>query len=104
MTINTEHGTYENVFLRIGEYLADNSVAVQAWNREGAIASLTVCLRDKDLEEGEAYIDTNNCPWALDFIEKEGLGKRTGKIGKSGYCLYPVVEFDMNKLEKEAGL
>lgn len=53
--------------------------------------------------EGEAYIDTNNCPWAVEFIEKEGLGKRTGRMGRSGYCTYPVVKFDMEKVkEKEA--
>lgn len=45
----------------------------------------------------------NNCPWAIEFIEKEGLGMRTGRTGCSGYCTYPVVKFDMAKVrEKEA--
>lgn len=104
MTLRTTFGTYENVFLQVGKYQADNSVAIRAQNQQdGPIATLTVCLCDKSLSEGEAYIDTNNCPWAVEFIEKEGLGKRTGRTGRSGYCTYPVVKFDMAKVrEKEA--
>ena len=103
MTLRTTFGVYTDVYLQVGKYRADDSVAVQAWNRQdGCIATLTVCLCDRSLGEDEAYIDTNNCPWAVDFIEQEGLGKRTGRTGKSGYCTYPVVKFDMEKVrEKE---
>lgn len=103
MTLQTTFGTYENVFLNVGRYQADNSVAIQVWNQQdGPIATLTVCLCDRRLDDGEAYINTNNCPWAVEFIEKEGLGKRTGSMGHSGYCTYPVVKFDMVKVrEKE---
>lgn len=102
MTLRTRYEVYEGVYLQIGKYAADNSVAIQAWNREdGPIATLTVCLCDRRLGEGEAYVDTNNCPWAVDFIEKEGLGKRTGRVGLSGYCIYPVVKFDMKKVKEK---
>lgn len=103
MILRTAYRVYEGVYLRVGKYQADDSVAIQAWNRQdGPIATLTVCLCDKSLGEGEAYVDTNNCPWAVDFIEKEGLGKRTGRVGQSGFCVYPVVKFDMEKVrEKE---
>lgn len=104
MTLITTFGTYENVFLQVGKYQADDSIAIQAWNQQdGPIATLTVCQCDNSLGEGEAYIDTNNCPWAVDFIEKEGLGKRTGHIGRSGYCTYPVIKFDMQKLKEQDG-
>ena len=99
MILRTDFGVYEGVYLKIGRYYGDNSVAIQAWNMmDGAIATLTVCLCDKSLQDGEAYIDTNNCPWAVDFIEREGLGKRTGRIGHSGFCSYPVVKFDVQKV------
>lgn len=101
MTLRTEFRVYKSVYLQAGRYKADNSVAIQAWNRQdGLIASFTVCLCDKSLGEGESYIDTNNCPWAIDFIEQEGLGQRTGRIGRSGYCTYPVVKFDMQKVRE----
>ena len=104
MTVETTFGTYKGVFLKTGRYMTDDSVAIQLENvQDGPIARITVCLSDRSLEDGEAYIDTNNCPWAVDFIEKEGLGKRTGRSGRSGYCTYPVVKFDMEKVkEKEA--
>lgn len=101
MTMRTTFGIYENVNLQLGKYQADNSVAIQAWNRQdGPIATLTVCLCDRNLGEGETYIDTNNCLWAVDFIEQEGLGKRTGRMGHSGYCTYPVVKLDMQKVRE----
>lgn len=102
MTLRTTFGVYEGVYLQMGKYQADNSVAIQALNRQdGLIATLTVCLCDESLEEGEAYIDTNNCPWAVDFIEQEGIGKRTGRMGRSGYCTYPVVKFDVQKVREQ---
>ena len=102
MTLRTTFGVYEGVYLQVGKYQADDSMANQAWNQqEGPIATLTVCLSDRSLEEGEAYIDTNNCPWAVDFIEQEKLGKRTGRTGRSGYCTYPVVKFDMKKVKEK---
>lgn len=106
MILRTTFGVYEGVYLQVGKYQADDSVAIQAWNRQdGPIATLTICLCDKSLGEGEAYVDTNNCPWAVDFIEKEGLGKQTGRVGQSGFCVYPVVKFDMGKVrEKEAAI
>lgn len=102
MKIETEFRTYEGVYLQVGKYVADNSVAIQAWNQQdGPIATITVCLCDDSLKEGEAYVDTNNCPWAVDFIEQEELGKRTGRVGRSGYCVYPVVKFDMEKVKEK---
>ena len=64
-------------------------------------ANLTVNLGEK-LPPNKAYVDTNNCPWAREFIVMYGLGKFTGKIGMSGWCEYPMYEFDMNKIEEVA--
>lgn len=101
MEMKTSFGTYKGVYLQIGRYQADGSVAIEAWNnQDGPIARLTVCLCDGSLAEDEAYVDTNNCPRAVEFIEKEGLGKRTGRTGRSGYCTYPVVKFDMEQLRE----
>lgn len=101
MILRTEFRVYEGVYLQVGKYQADDSMAIQAWSRhDGPIASITVCLCDRSLGEGEAYVDTNNCPWAVDFIEQEGLGKRTGRMGRSGFCTYPIVKFDMQKVKE----
>ena len=97
----TNFTTYPNCRIEVGKYQMDGSIAIELWNEEdGPIATLTKCLVDKDLKQDEAYIDINNCPWAMPLIEKYSLGKPTGRIGHSGYCTYPVVKFDMAELEK----
>ena len=60
-------------------------------------ATLTVNL-SKKLPANRAYVDTNNCPWAEEFIEENGLGEFCGSFGFSGYCMYPLYEFDMEVL------
>ena len=101
MRIETYFATYENVFLGTSRYRADNSLYIGAWNEaDGPITDITVCLNDKNLKENEAYVDTNNFPEAISFIEKYKLGKPTGLLGFSGYCCYPLVEFDMDEIDK----
>lgn len=49
--------------------------------------------------ENCGYVDTNNCPWACKFIIDNGLGCFTGKWGHSGYCDYPLFEFNMDAIK-----
>ena len=46
-------------------------------------------------DESHAYIDTNNCPWAEDFLQENGIAKPDPRdiYGMSGYCTYPLYEF-----------
>ena len=98
-TVKTDFGSYSNCVLQVGKYQHDGSLALEIFSyEEGPIARITVCLDDKNIAEDEAYVDTNNCPWAADFIEDNGLGKNTGKIRLSGYCIYPLFKFDMAKI------
>lgn len=61
-------------------------------------ADLTVNICE--LSENEAAIDTNNCPWAEQFIEDYSLGTPTGRYLRSGYCAYPVYKFDLDKVKQ----
>ena len=54
-------------------------------------AALTVNLHP--LVPGFAYLDTNNMPQAEAFVERYGLGKKTGKTARSGFCEYPLYDF-----------
>ena len=65
---------------------------------EDPYADLTVNLPEYELEPYEAFIDTNNFPDAEQFLEENGLAFHTGTYGGSGYCIYPVYEFDRYKL------
>ena len=100
MILRTSFGNYKGIFLKTGRYAYDNSIVIELWNDDGPVARLTVCLCDKTLEDNEAYIDTNNLPCALEFIERYGLGKPIGIFRQSGYCVYPLVSFDMKKVRK----
>ena len=104
MKVTTFYATYNDCYLKVNKYQANDSLAIEIWNDEdGPIARLTVCLpNQRKPKENEAYVDTNNCPWAMDFIEEYELGTDTEMIGLSGFCLYPKVAFDMAKVNAYA--
>ena len=47
-------------------------------------------------DESHAYIDTNNCPWAEEFLQENGIAKPDSRdiYGMSGFCTYPLYEFN----------
>lgn len=99
LKIEAPFGKYDDVRLDIKRYAFDDSLAIEAISlSEGPVARLTVCLADKNLEPYESYVDTNNCPWALELIVNNQLGQVTGRSRMSGYCLYPSVKFDLKEL------
>ena len=46
-------------------------------------------------DESHAYINTNSCPWAEEFLQENGIAKPDPRdiYGMSGYCTYPLYEF-----------
>ena len=81
LEVRTEWAVYKNCFLQVARYQADNSRAIEIWNNEdGPIARITVCIAGSRLAEDETVIDTNNCPWAMDFIKHlRGAGHHFGQ-------------------------
>ena len=76
LNVKTNYSTYKNCMLRLGRYMTDGSLAVEIYNRQdGEIARLTTCLCDPTLPEDMAYVDTNNCPWAVAFLEEKWFGR-----------------------------
>ena len=97
--VKTEYSEYKDCKLRVSKYVEDNSVAVEIYNRwDGPIARVTTCLCDHSLAEDEAYVDINNCPWAVALLEENGFAERTGRTRRSGYCEYPAMKFDRSKM------
>lgn len=97
MTIN--HKSTE-IWFTIGKYY-NNNLAIKAWCSEGMYAMMSVNL-DEKLAEDEAYVDLNNWPDAAEIIDEYELGKCVG-MGTSGYCMYPRVKFDLEKLRRYDG-
>ena len=101
LEVKTNFETFSDCFLKVGRYHTDKNLAIQLFSiSEGLIAMLTICLCDPSLKENESYVDTNNYPWAVDFLERKGLAKLSDKIRLSGYCIYPVMEFNRENMKK----
>lgn len=101
LEIKTSFTTYTDCFLKVDHYMEDNALAVLLFSKtEGPIATLTVCLCDNYLKENESYVDTNNCPWVVDFFEGKGIAKLSDKVRPFGFCVYPVMEFDEEKMKE----
>jgi hypothetical protein len=91
------YGETYNLHTNISHY-SDNgnlAICIDAEN-EGPFATLTVNI--DPLPAPLAAVDTNNCSWAEEFIEKYELGTFTGMTLRSGFCTYPVYKFDLDKL------
>ena len=91
----------EEVFLSVNRYEFYNNLAISLLckDEDGCVepyGSLTVNI--KPLLERQAALDTNNLSTARQFVEKYKLGKFTGNYVVSGYCTYPVYEFDIERL------
>lgn len=90
------------VELRKGEYNIGGGLAIMIFTDEGEdFATLTVNLQ-VSLPGNCALIDTNNNPWAEEFLKKNKIAKPTGRCVSSGFCTFPVYEFD-KKILSEMG-
>jgi hypothetical protein len=100
MVVKDYFGSDVNVSAYRSSYRNNGNLAVLLETYEGEPwATLTVNLPDYGkLPEDYAFVDTNNCPWAEEFIRKYKLGEPTGQYGHSGYCDYPLYIFDPTKL------
>ena len=96
--VSTFFGTY-NVSLSKKNYVNNGNLAIQMYDADDGcpFATLTVNL-GKKLDADVAYVDTNNCPWAEEFILENELGEPTDRIGQSGFCFYPQYRFDLSKI------
>lgn len=108
MNVSLFGHNYEIAQIECAEYRNPKNLAIQLYNEDkeyGGLepfAMLTVNLAPLS-QKNLAYIDTNNNPWAPEFIEKYHLGKDTGLLGFSGYCAYPLYEMDLDELAKYKG-
>jgi len=95
------------ISLERAEYAYGGSLAIQMYyfDKEDGMyfpyGTLTVNLEGKTLEKDCAFVDVNNNGSSiLEWIEKNGLGKRTGRIEQSGFCLFPEVKFNIEEIDK----
>ena len=63
-------------------------------------ATFTVNLGEFIGLKNSAYIDTNNNPEIIEWLEKEGFGEVTGFTKRSGFCEYPLFLFKEEVLKE----
>lgn len=95
-------GVRIDTYFQIETYASNNNLAIRLLSEEpddGYLedyASLTVNIAE--LPPYAAAIDTNNLPSSIvSALEEKGIAHVTGCI-QSGFCTYPVVRFDAEKL------
>lgn len=106
MSIKLERWNNEyEISFEVTTYHYGGSLAIQLYYREESYqapyATLTVNLEDFPTENDKAFVDTNNLgDEIVDWIVQNDLGELTGRIGFSGYCVYPEVQFDLDKIKE----
>ena len=102
-----ETGPATPVTVRYTRYSSNDTLAVQLIKAEkpwSVHATITVNLdgnpfgMDSRQDGRFAYVDTNNCPWAEQFLEENKIARRTGIFAPSGYCVYPLYEFNLDAI------
>ncbi len=78
------------------------SLTEKTENGEEPFAVLTKSFGEFIGAKDCAYIDTNNCPFADEFL-KRGIAQDTGFAKQSGFCTYPLWKFDENFLHQIGG-
>ena len=102
-TINmtTRFGEVRNGCMTMNQYADNKHIALQLWDEEGPYAGITVNVRGiRAFPENCSAVDVNNFPDAVRLIRETGIGKHTGKYLVSGWCNYPVYEFDAEKVRE----
>ena len=93
MKINNYGTEYDVTIVKTRYFDGNFAIALMCSDDYEPYGNLTVNLGER-LPENMAYVDTNNMPNAERFIKDNKLGKFTGKTRKSGYCEYPLYEFN----------
>lgn len=92
------------VNLIVDRYINSNALYLGLVDKNGELyTDLTVNLpfysRDF-VRNNESYLDTNNSKYVEDFINKYKLGEFTGIYSSSGFCEYPLYEFNIEQIKK----
>lgn len=103
--VQTRWATYPNCYLTVNQYGNNGHIAVSIWSdEEGPIADITVNVAGiESMPKNVSAVDINNFPEGIDLVRQLKLGKiQEGKFLRSGFCVYPLVEFNMTNIRKYA--
>ena len=98
----------QRVMVNVEKYYSTNTLAIELvcvpsedTPYEEPYAVITVNLdgttygNSQHQSDVRAFVDTNNYPWAEEFLTRNGLAKACEIYGRSGFCTYPLYEFNL---------
>lgn len=99
----------EDVILKVESFEKGLAVCIQLCDKDGEPFDTITKNLGNNAGNGSivnpycGWIDTNNCPGAVEFIIKNGLGQPYIRFGSpvmmsSGMCQYPYYQFNKEKL------
>ena len=97
------YGKTYNVRIERNAYANNKALALSLIAESGEpFCNLTVNLLDTMIwgDDKTAFVDTNNCPFAEKFIAENKLGTPVGYVARSGFCMYPLYRFDLEKISE----
>lgn len=95
---------HEEIKLEIGTYYTGKGLYIGMLAKEDgaweSFGDLTVNLPFERLEVNEAFVHHFCSKAKLEFIKMHKLGKVLPERGRSGFCTYAKVAFDLKRLEE----
>lgn len=103
LELKTQWGTTEQVSIEINTYLNNGNMYIGlTTDGDGypePYGDVTVNLGEK-VPDFCGYIDTNNMPELEKFLVDNDIGEFTGFMQRSGFCVYPMYMFNVDKLRE----
>lgn len=98
-----QYGT-EEIRLHVGQYAHGGRLYIGMDYREDgeweSFDDLTVNILHEQAKANEAYISDTFSEEKIAFIQKHKLGEVLNEVGRSGFCTYRKVAFDMDRLRE----
>ena len=90
-------GRKRNVHFVINTYNSNGNMCVRLVEDTGEPYDYVSTNLDT-VPAGCAFVDTNRSPEMVDILEKYGFAKYCDITRDSGYCTYPLYEFDLDAM------
>lgn len=91
----------ERVTLSAEKYTKNNTLAVvMHYEDMDGDDVITVNIPGGPQGDTLAFVDTNNMPDIVKWLTENGIAWETGIVGRSGYCAYPLMEFDLDSFNE----
>ena len=97
ININSYDTIYE-VELTRATYPYNGNLAIMATTKLGELFGTLTVNTDYLLPPMFAAVDVNNMPCIDKQLVQEGFATETGMMIESGWCQYPVLKFDLDKI------